>query len=253
MVAAMTATETAEYIFHRALVLALFSIRFTIEFASKRRGILGSEDMYTVDQMIHLFNSTPRLRDALTSNETKLLPCNIGEWPDQIMTEISWYSESCGCLLWAVGELKEFPPLDQPFGFEILNTYFHGMGDIQWVIPFTNKHVHLREKDEIFRAKKATELLFQRCLVANNIRNKGKHLSLKSYNDIFHFSEVNLPVGPTGDLMMFGQEFCDLSENEEQVLFPVAASRVHAFRWICDPNVPYDEVSLDYLYNTLPK
>lgn len=254
----MKATEdtsgisTAMHIYHRGLVLALFSIRFMIEFAAKRRGVLGSEDIYTVDQMTHLFNSSTVLRNTLTTNESKLLKCEIGGWPDQIMTEVSWYSESCGCLLWAVGELKELPPFDQPFGFEILNAYFHGMRHIEWAIPLTMKQVYLREKEEIFRVKKAAELLFQRCLYANNIRNKGTRVLLKRYDDVFHFSHVNLPVGPSGDLVMFGQEFCDLSEIEERVLFPVATSRAHAFRWITNPNIVWDQVSLDSLY-TIPE
>ncbi len=244
--------STAMHIYHRGLVLALFSIRFMIEFTTKRRGVLVSEDIYTVDQMVHLFNSSTVLRDILTTNESKLLKCDIGEWPDQIMTEMSWYSESCGCLLWAVDELKEFPPFDQPFGYEIFNTYFHGMRHIEWAIPLTHKRVYLREKEEIFRVKKASELLFQRCLCANNTRNKGTRVPLKRYDDIFHFSQVNLPVGTSGDLVMFGQEFCDLSENEERVLFPVATSRAHAFRWVTNPNVIWDQVSLEPLY-TLPE
>ena len=242
-------STTSNYVFHRGLVMALLSVRFTIEFTTQSRGILESEDIYIVPQMNHILDSSRALRDALTPHEAILLKKNIGEWPNEILKQMSWHSEACGCLLWSVGQLSSFPNLDEPFGFELLNTYFKGMTSLRWVIPFSQRNVDFRNKDEIIQRKKQAELVFQRCVFSNTIRNKGRAVPLKTYESIFHFSDVGLPIGPSGDLIIFDHEFCDLSETEEQTVFPVAASRAQAFSFVTNPNQHWDEMNLDYLYN----
>ena len=243
-----TASSTSNYVFHRGLVMALLSVRFTIEFTTQSRGILDSEDVYIVPQMNHILDSSLALRNMLTPNEALLMKKNIGEWPNEILKQMSWHSEACGCLLWSVGELTSFPSLYEPFGFELLNTYFHGMTSLKWVIPFSQRDVGFRDKDEILRRKKHAEIVFQRCLFSNTIRHKGKAVPLKTYDSIFHFSEIGLPLSPSGDLIIFDKEFCDLSEAEEQAIFPVAASRAQAFSFVTNPNQHWDEMNLDYLY-----
>ncbi len=243
--------ETSDYILHRALVLALLTARFSMEYAVRnRRGIINSQDIYITTQMAHVINSSQELRNALTPNEAKLVKVDLGEWPNELMIQMSWYSEECGCLLWCVGELEELPPFDKPFDFDDLDKYFKGIMGINWAMPFSKKHVIFRNQEEILVMKKRAELIFQRCLLANQARKRKRHIStLKSHNDLFHFSEFNLPVGPSGDVVLFDQEFCDFSEDEEHSIFLIAAARVHAFSWVTNPNQPWNEVNIDALYN----
>ena len=63
--------STGDLVFQRGLVMALLSVRCHIEFGVKSRGVLDSNDLSVVDQMMHIFNSSPVLRNMLTTNETK--------------------------------------------------------------------------------------------------------------------------------------------------------------------------------------
>ncbi len=239
---------TSEYIFHRALAIALVSVRFIIEMGIKRAGVLDHQSIYALDQMTNIINSIKEIREALTPNEEKLLRLNSGEWPNQILVQMSWHTEACGCLLWALGKIPVMPPFDRPFDQTLLDAYFYKMHSLEWVISLMRSHVHLREKKEILLMKKKAERFFQRFIFSELVRKGKKKLPLKPYNDIFHFSDLDFPIGPSGDIYLLGQEFCDLSQQEEQTLFPIIVSRVHSLNWTCNPNLVWDEMNLDYLY-----
>lgn len=238
-------------VLHRALVLGLLSVRFTMEFATKGRGIIEAEDVYIYDQMTHIINSSQELRDALTSNEAKLLKLELGEIPTEIMTGLSWSSELTGTLLWSINAVKAMPALDDPFGLELLNTFFIDLGNICWALPSVKKPVIFRDMKEILLTKTQVETVFQRALYAREIRGKGRKLPLKAYDDIFHFTSMNLPIGSSGDLTVLGKEFCDLSESDEKILLPIITSRIHALRWVINPEHKWDSIDLESLY-TLP-
>lgn len=245
--------SASDCIYHRALIMGLLAVRFTIEFVTKHHGVIETSGLYTVDQIRHILDRSQPLRAMVTPKENKLFHLDIGEWSEDLLIRLSWSSEYCGCLLWAVGELQDFAPHDTAFGLGALHKYFQSLRHVDWALPFSYNHVILRDAQEMLRMKKRAEVLFQRYLFAAEIRYKKRHLPrLKTYDDIFHFSQLGLPIGPSGDLIVLDKEFCDLSETDEHGLFPLALSRIHAFQWLSDPKQAWDNVSLDFMY-TLPQ
>ena len=114
--------EKAETVLHRGLSLGLLFVRFSIEFGIKGRGLIESSDLTTVEQIGHVVNSSAKIRNSLTPKELKLLTGTpIGGWDETTITQASWYSESCGCLLWAADKLAEFPRYDNPFHLLLLH------------------------------------------------------------------------------------------------------------------------------------
>ena len=247
-VPANNSSATAQRIYYRSLTLALLSMRFTMEFASKSHGVVRSEDVYTYDRMKQILKTSAFLRETLTLSEERLLNAELGEWSPETVAMISWCSEEAGALLWAVNEIDVFPSIEESFTLEILNKYFTNLLSVDWIISCSKKKVILRERREIETQKKRTELLFQRCILANKIRYRTVQFPTKKYNDIFHFSDAGLPVGPSGDLIVGTEEFCDFSEMKEQVLVPIATSRIHSLAWALDPSQKWDSFDMDYLY-----
>lgn len=243
-----TTLDLAERVYHRSLTLALLSMRFTMEFASKGSGIIRSDDVYIYDKMHAILSTSAPLRDTLTSQEEKLLSMPLGEWAPALIAEMSWCSEEAGTLLWAIKKIDVFPSPEEPFTLEFLNKYVSNFFSIDWILPCSKNKVSLREIHEIEMMKRQLELLLQRCIAANRIRYEKTKLPLRSYEDIFHFTEAGLSVGPSGDLLVGIEEFCDFSEVEEQMLVPIATSRIHALAWALDPTQKWEKFNIDYLY-----
>lgn len=235
-------------ILHRALLMAALSVRFSIEYSMKHTSLLYNKDIETIAQMSNVISRTKHFRDLLTRNEKVLTEVNVGEWASEIITQISWYSESAGMLLWGVQQITKLPPFDEPFSFEVLNNYFKDISTLSWMIPFSEKNVSLRNVEEIMEIETQYEALFQRCIYSHAIRHKNKKIPTNPYEEIFHFSKMGLPVGDSGDIIVFKHEFCDLTEQEEKVFLPIITSRLQAIEWMMKPSYAWDDVSIDYLY-----
>ena len=106
----------------------------------------------------------------------------------------------------------------------------------------------MRETGDILLLKKQAETVFQRCLFSKETRSGERKIPLKSYDELFHFTLLDLPVGPSGDLIVFHKEFCDLSEQDVHSLLPIVMSRSQALRWALRPTLVWDKMNFDHLY-----
>jgi hypothetical protein len=245
-----TTIAPADRVIHRATVLGLIAVRSVIEFRARNRGILDGDSVYTSDAIMEKLNRHEALREMLTEREEKLLKQKIGGWSDEVILEMSWSIEMCGCLLWSVNEICDFPSHDRAFGHEMLNKHFNEtMKSLDWVLPLCRKRGVFRPDEERNFQQRQTELVLQRCLVADHIRKGTRQVATKkTYDQLFEYSYYKLPTGPSGDLIVFDKEFCDISEEEEQALRALAKSRLHAFIWTSNPLLSlWGTPSLDYL------
>lgn len=230
----------------RALVMLIVAMRYEIEFRYRYSSLLIDDRELSV-KLINYCKQDSSLYHELTHNEKILLECEIGEWPTSFYTQYVWHVEGVGCLLWTLNEFKEFPPHDHSHFLEDVDKYFGDQITFKWMSELLKKNFLFRNGIEIQKELKRSEMIYQRCLISWKTRNGQRKLTTKKYSEIFPFEEYNLPVGPSGDLIVFDKEFCDISETEEGYICPLSLIRVQSFRWVMNPDEGWDDMSLDYL------
>jgi hypothetical protein len=243
-------TANPSVLFARAVITSFIALRFYIEFEGKRNQVFSANDMYISTQIEHLLKSKKELRAVIIPSEENLLKSPLGSWGGEVLLLTSWYSEFTGILLWLCSEVKDVPVFYEPFNFHIFDDCFGDYQGLKWVLPLMNKKKTLRDPSETTIYKKQLELIFQRCVYGRKIREGKLKMPTRSYNDLFRFSEFDLPVGDSNDLLVYGgKEYCDLSEDQEKHIFPVIASRIHALLWAENSSQAWDSISFNYLYS----
>jgi hypothetical protein len=250
----MKQTAVSTRVWRRTVAMLFVAMRYEIELRNITQQPLEDDEEFS-ESLVRILGKHPALYKELTSNEKILLEYEIGAWPMRIHTQYSWHIEAVGCLLWSLDQLNPFPDHDKVFDTTAVDKYF---GDVTnrdkpgWTTRLLEKEFPLRNGVEIQRQLKRAELVYQRCLIGSFIRDGKRKMTTKRYEDLFPYAEYDLPIGPSGDLVVEGKEFCDMSHDDEGNIAPLGLIRIQTFRWVMDPSDGWDNLTVDYL-EKLPK
>ena len=247
----MNNTTIAQRSWRRAIAMLFVAMRYEIELRFLARELIYDDEEFS-KRLWTAFDRHKDLYDELTTNERILLRYEIGKWPLSVHTQYSWHVEAVGCLLWCLGEFKEFPSHDNSFELKSIDKYFGTLGQqgiTSWTNNLLEKSFDLIDGNIIQRELKRAEIVYQRCIIGSYIRDGKRKMTTKRYDDLFSFEQYGLPVGPGGDLEILGMEFCDTSKEIESDIAPLSLIRVQTFRWIMDPSENWDSLTVDHLEN----
>ena len=245
--------SVADRVWRRAVTMLFVTMRFEMELRYHANR-LYKDDPEFAGLLWNCFDRLPQIGKELTQNESLLMKAVIGGWPPALHTQYSWHIEAVNCLLWCLEEM-EMPPHDGVCDFEQIDKYFGKTTGAQlssWTEYLLAKNVNLRDGHEIQAKLRQSGILYQRSMISQALREGTRKLSTKKYSDIFPLEECGLPIGPSGDLVVLGKEFCDLSAVEESVFLPVSVVRVQSLKWALDPNQDWDDIHMKE-WTTLPK
>lgn len=235
-----------EHLWFRASALIAMVLRHEMELEAESDPENEEMIMY-FEQLNKSVDGTEVLWKSMTDQEKLLMRLLPGQWPEQEHIQYSWYVEALGCMLWALGEYGEMPNVDEKFDYVKIDSYFGNAGELNkpnWLANLLNRKVKIKTKKQIEYEKMRAEIVYQRSLFSWEVRDSRIKVPTKKYSEIFPFKKYGLPIGSSGDMMVFNKEFCDISYNEEALLCPMNLMRLQAFIWILDTSQNWDEVTV---------
>jgi hypothetical protein len=253
--------DIAVRVHRRAIVMLFMSMRFEIEMRSLAKLLYKDDNALNRAIKTSLSNHSG-LYDELTKNERILLKQPIGSWSESVYVQYSWHIEGCGCLLWALNELKKMPLYITPFDVELIDIWFgtrkNSLPSDEYILYLLGKDVKLRSEEEIEKEYRRWSALYQRSLIADKIRSGKRNVSTKKYTSLFPLEELGFDVGSSGDILVGEsrnnlKEFCDLTPEEENSMLPLSLIRTQTFEWIRNPTCNWDDITLDILMDNLPE
>jgi hypothetical protein len=235
-------------IWFRSVCMLITAMRYEMEIRYSNK-ILYEDDYQFFVKLIEAVTTNKILSKEMTVRELILLKMLPGQWPTNEYVQYSWYIESMGCLLWGLNEFEEFPPHDEGVSSKKVDEYFGHVGDAgaRWLDNLLKKEFMRRSENELNYELKRAEILYKRCLISFKVRNNELKITTKKYSDLFPMKEYNLPIGPSGDLIVNGREFCDISPFQEGNLCPMALMRLQSITWMLNPELCWDDVHIHEL------
>lgn len=250
----MEEVNLSQRVWRRAVAMLLIGMRFDIEsrFWDDR---LYEDDYEFAERILGCLQRHEKIIAQLTPNEKVLSTCEIGEWPISLHIQYSWHIEAVGCLLWCINQIERFPSHEINFDMTEIDRYFGNIeekGISNWAQSLLDKTFDLRDPLMIQYQLTRAEMVYQRCTIGSYIRDGKRQMSPKRYDELFPLKQYDFPIGTSGDLLVDGKEFCDMSQDEEGDLAPLALIRIQTFRWVMDNTIGWDDLDVDYL-EELPK
>jgi len=195
------------------------------------------------------------LGDELSPRESLFARSTMVDMSAQQHVDASWRIESVQVLMWALGQLAELPPYDQPADPEILTK----LPPIE--PPKFIKTAKLRPDSEIARQRDRAELWHWRSRT-RQLQESGDRLDtsgqmqkigINSFDDIVRMTarlaheDRTLTSIIDEDFVIFGKPYRDASPEEWAEAGSIAAERHFALNWLCGyaPKNAWDDTPTD--------
>jgi hypothetical protein len=176
-----------------------------------------------------------RFGAELSANERDLMVRPLGLWTRQEMADVTWKTESLGCLLWALSFLPEMPGFDQPFHPEEVRENCP-LGSTPEELE---QRAILRGPRELARGDDLARLWSWRAGIAELMELRGENDVPKDLKQqLAGFALAAAEAGVTsraikGDLPVGDRAYVDVPQEQKWMLRSIALERHLAFAWLC--------------------
>jgi hypothetical protein len=199
---------------------------------------------------VHALNtwlSLEGLKLECSPHEAALLDKPDGTWAAAEIRQAIWATEALGVLAWALLAVRDMPPYETPFSFEVVI-------DRLPVYHSTDRFLQaarLRPADEIIGARDITELWQWRAQITHKQREgipppEGTTYEARIAHIAAGAHEYDaIPEPINGDFPVSGKAYADLSAVEWSRIAAITRERFRALNWLCGHSDDWDSTSTD--------